>query len=176
MTDNYIIYEIICNDTNIKLNYIGSTRAYRQRKTEHKKACNNENHSKHNLQVYKIIRENGGWENFTMRPLEEIACNTKIQATIREQYWIDLKTPNMNIYNAHLTEEQKQNRHKEYYAENKDKRKEYYEENKERLNQQRREHYEANKEMINEKHRNYYYKNRDKILDQKKDYYNISKA
>ena len=56
-----IIYKLKHNedydDTNI---YIGSTSNFKNRKYQHKFACNNEKDIAHNRFVYQFIRDNGG--------------------------------------------------------------------------------------------------------------------
>ena len=58
-----IIYKLVCNDLNILDCYVGSTTDFSKRKYGHKSACNNCKIKNYNLKVYKIIRENGGWDN-----------------------------------------------------------------------------------------------------------------
>ena len=41
--------------------YVGHTTNWDRRKCEHKRISNNENSSKHNLKLYKMMRDNGGW-------------------------------------------------------------------------------------------------------------------
>ena len=154
MTSTYIIYEIVCNDENIFLNYVGSTKAYRQRKSQHKNDCNNVNSKIYNLKIYQNIRENGGWENFTMKPLEEFKCDTKIQAFIREQYWMDLKKPKLNIKKAHTSEEQKKQYRKDYNEEH-NYNSQYYEKNKEKIQEHTADYYNNNKDVIREKQKDY---------------------
>ena len=90
------MYEISCNDKSIKENYVGQTKNYRVRKGTHKCGCNNKCSKTKERKLYKFINENGGWDNWTMRPLEEIECTTHMQALIREQYWITEKQATLN--------------------------------------------------------------------------------
>ena len=39
--------------------------------------------------LYNTMRENGGWDNFEMIPIEEYLCDTPLQARMREQFWIN---------------------------------------------------------------------------------------
>jgi predicted GIY-YIG superfamily endonuclease len=66
---SYYIYKICCDDLP-EFVYVGSTKAFRQRKNEHKSNCNNDN-KKHNFKLYQTIRENGGWENWRMVIIDE---------------------------------------------------------------------------------------------------------
>jgi len=94
-----VIYRITCIDTSITDDYIGSTTNFIQRKTQHKKCCQDYNTD---IKIYSIIRINGGWENWDMKVIEEYPCDTKHQLCIREQYWINMFHPRMNSMNAYI--------------------------------------------------------------------------
>jgi hypothetical protein len=161
MANTYIIYMIKCNDGNVGNCYIGSTMNFRTRKHHHKSHCSNENSKKYNLKLYKFIRLNGFWDNFEMKPIEEYLCDSKMQAVIREQHWIDYYQPDLNSVNAHTTEEGKNDKMKEYEANNKDKIKEtkrvYRENNKDKIKLYK----ENNKEVLRQKAKERYENNRD---------------
>ena len=188
MTENitYTFYEIVCKDEDKDFIYVGSTKDFKNRKYQHKTVCNNKNLKGYNLQIYQFIRENGGWENFNMNPVEILDCETKTHARIREQYWIEQKKANLNKFKAYRTEEQKKEYYKEqtreYYEQNKEKIKEqtreYREKNKEKIKEQTREYREQNKEKIKEyreqtkdKNKEYREKNKEKIKEQNREYY-----
>jgi hypothetical protein len=62
------VYKIsICNEC-----YIGSTNSIDNRYRQHENNCINPESEKHNLPIYKFIRENGGWENIKFEVLERI--------------------------------------------------------------------------------------------------------
>ena len=84
-----IIYKLVSTDINIKEIYIGSTCNFRTRKCHHKGRCNNETDKNYNLNVYKYIRANGGWDTFDMIQIEEVKHDTKQQLHTRERYWIE---------------------------------------------------------------------------------------
>ena len=98
-------YKIICNDLNVKDFYVGHTTSFRQRKSKHKQSCHNENSKDYKYRVYEFIRNNGGWENFTMLEIEK-----KIVKDKREAEWIEqihketlhatLNVTNPNPYNT----------------------------------------------------------------------------
>ena len=114
MSNNYIIYKIQClTDISGALLYVGSTRNFRQRKFNHKSHCRNENAKEYNFDVYKMIRANGGWDNWEMVPIEELNCS-KIQASIREQYYIEQYQNIVNERRSYRSEEYK----KAYYLNN----------------------------------------------------------
>jgi hypothetical protein len=110
--DKSIIYKIKHNedydDTNI---YVGSTSNFKNRKYYHKSRCNNEKDTSYNFLVYQYIRNNGGWNNFVMIPIEQYSCNDKKELVIRERHHIDLLRPTLNKQIPTRTK-------KEYYEEN----------------------------------------------------------
>ena len=55
---SYIIYKICCDDLP-EFIYVGSTKSFIKRKSQHKRSCNNGDTKK----LYTTIRENGGWDN-----------------------------------------------------------------------------------------------------------------
>lgn len=110
----YIVYKIQClTDISGALLYVGSTRNYRQRKFNHKSHCGNQNCREYNFPVYQMIRANGGWENWEMVPIEELEC-TKIEASIREQFYIEQFKNIVNERRSYRSEEYK----KAYYLNN----------------------------------------------------------
>ena len=70
-----VIYKIVCNDLNVKDCYVGHTIQFRERKASHKSKCNNEKNKLYNLNIYQIIRENGGWSNWSMIEIEKISLS-----------------------------------------------------------------------------------------------------
>ena len=153
----YIIYEITCIDKNIEYSYVGSTQNFRSRKSQHKYSLTTLNNPSFNLNIYKFIRENGGWNNFEMRPLEEFKCETNIQSKIREQYWIDLKQSKLNSLRAFTTEKEK----KEYQLQYN---KQYNIDNSNILKQKAKDYYANNKEHIHDYNIKYRINNRDGLL------------
>lgn len=122
----YKIYSDSCDYV-----YVGSTKAYASRKAQHKMCCNKVTRPNHNLKVYTTIRANGGWDAFKMVPIEEFECDTKLQAHIREQHWIDTLQSNMNSRGCIFNKQSKN----DYYAVNID-----------RISEYNREYYKKRKE------------------------------
>ena len=73
--NNTIIYKIVCNNLDIKDVYVGHTTDFTKRKHQHKHICNNVNSKSHNFKVYNSIRENGGWDNWSMIEIEKFECH-----------------------------------------------------------------------------------------------------
>jgi len=90
------IYQITCKDLKIKDNYIGQTECFTTRKNTHFTACKNSE-----LKIYKIIRENGGWNNWQMKILSHYYCENKYDARQIEQKYIDFYKATMNSINAY---------------------------------------------------------------------------
>ena len=63
---NSVVYKIMSLDPEIDDVYVGSTCAFRKRKHDHKKNCCNESSKEYNRYVYHFIRNNGGWDNWSM--------------------------------------------------------------------------------------------------------------
>jgi len=189
---NTSIYKICCKDSSITDIYVGHTTNLVKRRNKHKFSCNNENNQNYNVQLYKFIREHGGWDNWEVIEIENISLEKSEQAYQKEREWFDLLKPTLNSIRPIISLEEKKQRwceySKQYQQENKEKylayQKQYREQNKEMLNQKANEYYEANKdaicekekeyyesnkEIISEKYKVYYQKNREKILAKKKE-------
>ena len=129
----YIMYKITCN-TDESLIYIGSTTNFKCRKSRHKGNCNNKNSDNHHIKVYEIIRNNGGWNNWTISPIEIFFSDNKIKAKIRENELMHDYKSNLNVRSAYVSDKEKE---------------EYYENNKEKIKQNSKIYYEKrdNKEQ-----------------------------
>jgi len=80
-----VIYKIF-NDNFPDMVYYGSTENFTNRKSQHKSACNNPNDTNHNYKIYNFIRQNGGWGEWSMKPVAKLPPNTtKLDATIEEE-------------------------------------------------------------------------------------------
>jgi predicted GIY-YIG superfamily endonuclease len=160
-----IIYKIEIDGTDFL--YVGSTQDFEQRKKNHSAACIhnlNPNSKSRNakLKLYNEINKCGGWNKAIMTPIEKIIVSKKIDALIREQYWIDKiqvarsDSIMLNGHRAHVSDEilaqNIKNQSKKYYEQNKEiikeKAKQYYIENKEKKNKQTLQYYETHKDII----------------------------
>lgn len=153
---DYVIYKIICNDENIKDCYVGSTSNFKVRKWDHKTTCNSNTNKMSNYKIYQTIRENGGWENWTMIPIAEHKEITVIQARIKEEEQRVLLNASMNSRAAFRTAEELQQ------IENERKKKNRQTEEVKIKEQKYSELYrELNKNIINEKQKKRYKLNDD---------------
>ena len=73
---NTIIYKIACRNENIKEIHVGHTTDFIKRKNQHKTRLQQSNL----LEIYEIIRDNGGWNNWKMVEIVKYPCNTKQEA------------------------------------------------------------------------------------------------
>ena len=162
-----IIYKIVCNDLTIKDCYIGHTINMTKRKCVHKSRCHNEKDKHHNLKIYQIIRQNGGWSNWSMILVEKFPCRDKHEACKREREIFEETDAKMNMVRLYRTQEElkeyKKQNQKKYYHE-----KQYYQDHKEQFKQ----YYQDHKGEISEKKKQYYQEKK----QEKKQYYQEKKA
>ena len=110
-----IIYKIVCDDLNITDVYLGHTTNFINRKAKHKSNCNNIDGKAYNYKIYNTIRNNGGFENWSMIEIEKFQdCNDINEASAKERYYYEL-------LNANLNSNCPGRNIKEYYQDNKDK-------------------------------------------------------
>ena len=90
-----IIYKIVCNDLNVTDIYIGHTTNFKERKRNHYNAVKND--IKYNCKLYQTIRENGGWNNWSMIELEKFyCCRDRNEAVARERFYYETLNANLN--------------------------------------------------------------------------------
>jgi hypothetical protein len=150
--NNTIIYKIVCNDLSISNNYVGHTTNFVERKRAHKNSCINERNQSYNYKIYKTIRENMGWENWSMIEIEKYPCKDVFEACARERYYYEQlnSTLNMNFPQRNV--------------------KEYREIHKEKASEYGKEYYIANKGIIISKAHIYANSHKDEISQQGKLY------
>tara|TARA_R110000751_G_scaffold247513_1_gene347318 strand:- start:44 stop:565 length:522 start_codon:yes stop_codon:yes gene_type:complete len=102
-----MIYKLCCLDTTIEEIYIGSTTNFRRRKTEHKRDSNTINRRGYNRNVYKFIRDNGGWDNWDMILIAKVNCNDKMELRQKEREFMEEYKPFLNMFSAYTTYEEK---------------------------------------------------------------------
>ena len=91
---NTIIYKIYCKNETITDIYVGHTTNFFVRKYYHKNAFKN---YKNDLQIYKTMRENGGWNNWNMIEIAKYNCKDSTEARIKEQlHYEELKLNTLN--------------------------------------------------------------------------------
>jgi hypothetical protein len=169
---NTIIYKLCCNDPSITDIYIGHTTNFIQRKNRHKTCCNN---NKFDTKVYNFIRNNGGWDNWSMIQLEEHNCKNKREAEAIEHKCIEKFSASLNFNKPYAMCKEEPEKYKQsWYEENKeqilDKVKIHYEEHKEEKLEYQKKYAEEHKEKIKEQQDIYREENKEKLASQKKIY------
>ena len=97
--NNFVIYKIYQKD-NPEIFYIGSTKNFSSRKSNHKKNCHNKVSKKYKYPLYQYIRALGGWDKFNIDIYENYPCKSKGEGLQKEQEIIDLLKPKLNSMNA----------------------------------------------------------------------------
>jgi len=166
------MYKLVPKDLNLDLQYVGHTTNFTQRKYSHKSNCNNTNGRNYNLKVYKMIRENGGWDEWEMIQIEEFCCQNKREAEKRERELMEEFNAKLNSILPFCSRKEYLEKNKEfiiartkiYYEKNKDTRnayqKEYSIQNQDKVNAKSKAHYEKNRDAIRLKHKLYNEKNK----------------
>ena len=103
---NNIIYKIQ-HKTIDELIYIGSTTNFVKRKWTHNHVCYNQKSKHYNTKKYVMIRENGGWDMFTMVLVKKYPCNDYLEAFAEEENIRRELNANMNAQRCFLTQEVK---------------------------------------------------------------------
>ena len=183
-----IIYKLLKKDDfNNENIYIGSTCNFKNRKCRHKFNTCSEKSKNYNMFLYDYIRNNGGFDDWTMIQIENFKCDTKKELEARERYWIELLKPKLNsrVPTRTLKEckmdniERYKSYNKQYVQKNKEiiakKGKKWREDNKEVIKEQRKKYYETNKELILKKQQEYGQKNKEIIAEKRKEYRNNNK-
>jgi len=156
------IYKIEHNDDE-SLVYVGHTTNFDKRKTQHKINCYNDNQKPYNFKVYRMIRENGGWEKFLMLEVEKYPCADKREAERREnEVMKELKT-SMNTNKSFRTQDEITEYKKEYDTN-------YYESNKHKIQEYNKEYSEVHKPKKQEYNKEYYELHKEKKKEQVKEY------
>ena len=101
---NTIIYKIQHNDKD-ELIYVGHTTDFTKRKSSHKLITRSEKDKAYNRQLYKMIRDNGGWESFKMIEIKTFSCTNKREAEAEEDKVMRELKATMNMVRAFRTAE-----------------------------------------------------------------------
>ena len=92
-----IFYKFCCKNNNVLNCYVGHTRKFNRRKSEHKSRCNNEKDKKYDFKLYQLIRVNGGFDNWNMIDIHKEFCKNKRECEIVQQ---ELKVQNTSDMNT----------------------------------------------------------------------------
>jgi len=114
--ENTIIYKIQHLDDETLL-YVGHTTDLTKRKSSHKANLKSTNSKAYNYKVYQMIRDNGGWDMFTMTEIKKFSCSDKREAETEEDKIMREMKTTMNRNRAFLTEDDKRDYNKKYKEE-----------------------------------------------------------
>jgi hypothetical protein len=184
---NTVIYKLVCNDLNITDCYVGHTTNFKQRKNDHKRTCNIESRRGHNLNVYKFIRENGGFEKWSMIEIEKYPCADGNEARKRERFWYENLKATLNTGIPSRTQKEWFNDNQSYIKQYKQeyhninadtiavKKQIYQKEHKEEIKEYLKNYRIVKEEHLKEMRKAYYETNKDKLLQQLKQYREANK-
>jgi len=163
---SYCIYKIVCDDLPDFI-YVGSTKAFRQRKREHKSRVNKDNQI-----LYTTIKENGGWDKWRMVCIEECdeIIDSKRKAEAKEEEWRMKLNANMNMRRCYITKEEAEERDRLHRQKQYQENKQYFQDKYKKENMTE-EQYERKKARARES----YYKNREEILRKARERYHNNK-
>ena len=102
---NTVMYKIQHLDKP-ELIYVGHTTNFVQRKYNHKWRCATVGNEKYHLQIYQIIRDNGGWDAFSIVVIKEFPCDNYLQARTEEDSILREYKMNMNTIRPVRDDEQ----------------------------------------------------------------------
>jgi len=95
------IYKITCKDTSVFFEHLDYTSNFRNRKNFHKAMTNG---TRADIELYNIIRQNGGWDNWEMTEIEKINCKSKEEAIEKKKEYEKIKS-NKNILESEFSME-----------------------------------------------------------------------
>jgi hypothetical protein len=156
-----VIYKLVCNDLNILGCYVGHTTDFTRRKAYHKSDCNNENGEHYNYKVYQIIRENGGFQNYSMIEIEKYPCRDENESTARERHWFEILNSGLNTNVPNRSRQ-------EYYEDHKEEMRQYYADNRDNRLIKNKQHYADNRDNILIKQRQYDATHKEEIATRRK--------
>jgi len=111
---NTVLYKLCSNNPLIEDEYVGKSGDFHIRKIAHKSVCNNVKSEGYNYEVYKFIRENGGYDNWDFEILETANLENEKEASNLERYWIEKLKPSLNERLPAQTPEERAEYHREY--------------------------------------------------------------
>lgn len=127
------IYHIKSKDGEV--HYIGSTSNMNSRRSKHKYNCKTEKCKEYNYDIYRYIRDHGGWDLFEIVPIRKIEnVSNKTELRIAEQQEIN-KFSNLK------------NKNGSYRSSRSEIDKVYYESNKETIREKNLKRYHEKKEL-----------------------------
>jgi GIY-YIG catalytic domain len=162
------VYQITWKET---IYYVGSSKKFKNRETQHKSSYKNENDEKYNKPLYKFLRDNGGWTNeWTMTIIQSYPdCKSRKELLEYEREHYEILKPLFNKCRPIVRDGELSEIHKQYRLENaekiKESNKQYKLENAEKIKEKNRLYKLENAEIISEKGKIYYEENVERIKE-----------
>jgi len=181
----YTIYKITCDSQDDDHLYVGATKNFDKRQSQHKHKMVCEDLTK-NIKLYTAVRKYQGFNNWTFEAIETCTCDSYLEARIRERYWceelnadLNMKRPHVSIEEVKFSKMEYAKKHsvdmKEYEKQftlvHKEDKKEYDNINREHINAKKKEHYIDNRVAILEKAKQYNIDNSVELKAYRKQYY-----
>jgi len=172
------IYHIKSKDGEVC--YVGSTSNLNSRKSSHRYNCSHENNKFYHLDIYKYIRNNGGFSNFQIVPIRKLEnVKNKNDLLIAEQAEMNKYSGLKNMRGSYQTEEERVKQNLQWRKENPEKirqsYKKYYEANKEQIIEKTRIWMKEHPEKNSENHRQWLKEHPEKNSEYCKKYYESNK-
>jgi hypothetical protein len=148
-----MMYKIVSNDLNILDCYVASTTDFTKRKYRHKSNCANRLYcTMYNFKLYKFIRDNDDWCNWSMVLIEMYPCANHLECLQRERYWCEHLNATLNSMVPSRTKQEYNIDHKlqrkQYTFDHKEQKKQYREQHKEHIREQSKQYREQHKIKI----------------------------
>jgi hypothetical protein len=105
-TKNFLIYEIRFNNLDMTEFYIGHTCNLDGRLRAHKTASKNPTNPHYEYKIYKTIRENGGWDNWTAKEIYNLGDVSKLEARQKEEQLTKEMGATLNMWKAFRSKEE----------------------------------------------------------------------
>ena len=158
------IYHIV--DSDKVVHYIGSTSNFVNRKSQHKYNCNHSEVKHHNYDIYRYIRDNGGWDNFECVPIRRVEnVKNSIDLRIAERQEMEKYSTLKNMLGSYMSKEDRKICNQKWKQNNPEKHMESVRKwqlnNPERKREIDRKYRENNREKIMERKRQYYLKQKE---------------
>jgi hypothetical protein len=187
------VYEISWKET---IYYVGSSKNFKNRETQHKRDYKNENGEKYNKPLYKFLRDNNGWtDEWTMTIIQSYPdCKSRKELLEYEREHYEIIKPIFNKCRPIVRDDERSEIRKQYKLENteiiteknrlyklenaeiiSEKGKIYYEENDERIKTRNKLYRAENTEIISEKNKLYKLENAE-IISGKNKLYKLENA
>ena len=81
----------------------------------HKNVCNNPNSKEYNSKLYTTIRNNGGFNNWTIEAIENyVDCSSVDEARAKEMYYCEELQADLNTYRPIISDDELKEYMKDY--------------------------------------------------------------